>query len=189
MVSKEKEEQLNKEFAAAHEDLNVKKENDAVINSNIAKIANAGIGDVLVLKNGDEEFKYNIVGINDSFMGQVMYVKRGPLALRLEDDEEVYNVKFTADDKYENMSSIDEEEREKIANIFSIEDLRDNLKNSEILGPSIGSIFKVKNKYHFGITIKYKKEDNLYLYLKKLLEFYQTNAKIKIDIDFNPISW
>ena len=67
--------------------------------------------------------------------------------------------------------------------------LRDNLKNSEILGPSIGSIFKVNNKYHFGITIKYKKEDNLYLYLKKLLEFYQTNAKIKIDIDFNPISW
>ncbi len=67
--------------------------------------------------------------------------------------------------------------------------LRDNLKNSEILGPSIGSIFKVNNKYHFGITIKYKKEENLYSYLKKLLEFYQTNAKIKIDIDFNPISW
>lgn len=121
--------------------LNVKKENDAVINSNIAKIANAGIGDVLILKNGDEEFKYNIVGINDSFMGQVMYVKRGPLALKLEEDEDAYNVKFTADDKYENMSSIDKEEGEKIANIFSIEDLRDNLKNQ--MSSSNGAIYVV----------------------------------------------
>ncbi len=67
--------------------------------------------------------------------------------------------------------------------------IRDNLKNSEILGPSIGSIFKVKNEYHFGITIKYKKEDNLYPYLKKLLEYYKTNTKIKLDIDFNPLLW
>ena len=65
--------------------------------------------------------------------------------------------------------------------------LRENLLNSEILGPSIGSIFKVKNTYRFGITIKYKKEDNLYPYLNKLLEHYKNNAKIRLDIDFNPI--
>ena len=65
--------------------------------------------------------------------------------------------------------------------------LRENLNNSTILGPAIGSIFKVKNSYRFGITIKYKKEDNLYSYLEKLLEYYKNNAKIKIDIDFNPI--
>ncbi len=66
--------------------------------------------------------------------------------------------------------------------------LKDNLSNSLILGPSIGSTFKVKNTYRFGITIKYKKEDNLYPYLEKLLDYYKNNAKIKIDIDFNPIS-
>ena len=67
--------------------------------------------------------------------------------------------------------------------------IRDNLTNSNVLGPSIGSIFKIKNQYHFGITIKYKKEDNLYPYLKKLLDYYKTNSKIKLDIDFNPILW
>ena len=65
--------------------------------------------------------------------------------------------------------------------------LRENLTNSEILGPSIGSIFKVKNTYRFGITIKYKKEDNLYPYLNMLVEHYKNNAKIRLDIDFNPI--
>ena len=66
--------------------------------------------------------------------------------------------------------------------------LRDNLTSSVILGPSIGSTFKVNNTYRFGILIKYKKEENLYPYLEKLLDYYKTNDKIKIDIDFNPIS-
>ena len=66
--------------------------------------------------------------------------------------------------------------------------LRENLKNATILGPSIGSIFKVKNTYRFGITIKYKREENLYPYLEKLLDYYKNNPKLKVDIDFNPIS-
>lgn len=65
--------------------------------------------------------------------------------------------------------------------------LKENLLDSIILGPSIGSTFKIKNTYRFGITIKYKKDNNLYPYLKKLLEYYQTNNKIRLDIDFNPI--
>ena len=67
------------------------------------------------------------------------------------------------------------------------EKLKTNLTNSIILGPSIGSTFKVNNTYRFGITIKYKKEDKLYPYLKELLSFYRSNSKLVIDIDFNPI--
>lgn len=66
--------------------------------------------------------------------------------------------------------------------------LKDNLKNTIVLGPSIGSTFKVNNTYRFGITLKYKKEDNLYPFLIKLLEYYKSNSNISIDIDFNPIS-
>ena len=65
--------------------------------------------------------------------------------------------------------------------------LKLNLINSIILGPSIGSTFKINNTYRFGITIKYKKEDNLYPFLKELLAFYTTNSKLTVDIDFNPI--
>ena len=66
--------------------------------------------------------------------------------------------------------------------------LKEELYNSEILGPSIGSTFKIKNTYRFGITIKYKREDRLYPFLKKLLEYYKSNIKVKLDVDFNPIS-
>ena len=66
--------------------------------------------------------------------------------------------------------------------------LRENLKETIVLGPSIGSTFKINNTYRFGITLKYKKEPNLYLYLSKLLDYYKNNSKISIDIDFNPIS-
>lgn len=66
--------------------------------------------------------------------------------------------------------------------------LKDNLKSTIVLGPSIGSTFKVNNTYRFGITLKYKKEDNLYPFLTRLLEYYKSNSNISIDIDFNPIS-
>lgn len=65
--------------------------------------------------------------------------------------------------------------------------LKENLKNTEVLGPSIGSIFKLKNSYRFGIILKHKKEDQLYNYLETILEYYKTNTKIKIELDFNPI--
>ena len=66
--------------------------------------------------------------------------------------------------------------------------LRDNLLNSTVLGPSIGSTFKINNTYRFGIIIKYKKEDNLYPFLEKMLDYYKINDKIRLDIDFNPIT-
>ena len=58
-----------------------------------------------------------------------------------ENDEMVYNIKFTDDDKYSSMSNLTKEESDKIANILSIEDLQDNLKNQ--LSASNGSIYVV----------------------------------------------
>ena len=66
--------------------------------------------------------------------------------------------------------------------------LRENHLNSTVLGPSIGSTFKINNTYRFGIIIKYKKEDNLYPFLEKMLDYYKINDKIRLDIDFNPIT-
>ncbi len=64
--------------------------------------------------------------------------------------------------------------------------LNNNLTASIILGPSISNIFKVNNNYRFQIIIKYKKEDKLYMTLNKIIDYYKSNNKIKIDIDFNP---
>ena len=65
--------------------------------------------------------------------------------------------------------------------------LKNNLSNTNLLGPSIANVFKVNNVYRFQIILKYKNVDNLYLVLNNLIDHYKTNSKIKIDIEFNPI--
>lgn len=61
-----------------------------------------------------------------------------------------------------------------------------NLLNTIILGPSPAMVFRVNNTYRYGIILKYKKEDNLYETLEKIINHYKENKKITIDIDFNP---
>lgn len=64
--------------------------------------------------------------------------------------------------------------------------LHKNLK-VDILGPSMANIFRVNNKYHFQIIIKYKTIDNIMEYLKYINSHYSKMKDIKIEIDFNPI--
>ena len=52
-----------------------------------------------------------------------------------------------------------------------------------ILGPSVNSIVKLKNKYRFNIMIKYKKND---LLMKVLKEINDNNySDVTIDININ----
>ena len=67
----------------------------------------------------------------------------------------------------------------KVANI-----LKESLSSSIVLGPSVSNIFKLNNTYRFSVVIKYKKEDNLYNVLEKIIEYYKSNSKVKIDITF-----
>ena len=66
--------------------------------------------------------------------------------------------------------------------------LRNNLNNETIiLGPSMASMFKVNNIYHYQIIIKYRKDDKLISTLKFIDEMYKKNSKVEIELDFNPI--
>lgn len=73
------------------------------------------------------------------------------------------------------------DESNKVASI-----LKDSLTSSSVLGPNVSNVFKLNNMYRFNILIKYKKEDNLYKMLEKVIDYYKSNSKVKIDIDFNP---
>ena len=64
--------------------------------------------------------------------------------------------------------------------------LKSRLSNSSILGPTTCLPFKINNICRFGILIKYKKEDNLYIVLKELIDHYKGNNNIRLDINFNP---
>ena len=60
------------------------------------------------------------------------------------------------------------------------------LTETIILGPSSNSIFKINNIYRYGIILKYKKQDNLYYALNKMIEAYKSNRKVVVDLNFNP---
>ncbi len=64
--------------------------------------------------------------------------------------------------------------------------LEKNLLNMILLGPSTAGVFKMNNIYSYHIIVKYKQVGNLYSFLQKILEHYQANVKIRVDIDFNP---
>ncbi len=64
--------------------------------------------------------------------------------------------------------------------------LKENLKSSIVLGPNVSSVFKMNNMYRFHILIKYKKDNDLYNMLEKIIDYYKSKSSIKIDIDFNP---
>ena len=61
-----------------------------------------------------------------------------------------------------------------------------NLINTIILGPSASNIFKLNNIYRYNIILKYKDVSLIKPLLIKIIDHYKGNAKIKIDIDFNP---
>lgn len=63
--------------------------------------------------------------------------------------------------------------------------LRNNTKNTLVLGPSPCTIPKINNVYYNQIIIKYKKIEQINNELKMLYEQY-FNKKIKLDIDINP---
>lgn len=67
--------------------------------------------------------------------------------------------------------------------------LRQNLKNTSVLGPSIASVLKVNNNYNFSVILKYKKEEKLYYFLNQIIKIYEGNAKIKVSLDFDPINF
>lgn len=61
-----------------------------------------------------------------------------------------------------------------------------HLKEEIILGPSTAGILKINNIYHYGIIIKYKKDDNIRKVINLMNNAYLSNNKLKIDIIFNP---
>ena len=65
--------------------------------------------------------------------------------------------------------------------------LERNLFSTIFLGPSPATVFKINNIYRYGIIMKYKNSKDLYDVLTRIMNHYQSNNKVVIDIDFNPI--
>ena len=60
-------------------------------------------------------------------------------------------------------------------------------KETIVLGPSMASMFRINNIFHYQIIIKYRKDDNLINTLRFIDDMYKKNNKVDVELDFNPI--
>ncbi len=65
--------------------------------------------------------------------------------------------------------------------------INNRLESTIVLGPTPCNIFKRNFMYRYSIVLKYKKDEDLYKLLLKIIDYYKSNRKITIDLDFNPI--
>lgn len=66
--------------------------------------------------------------------------------------------------------------------------LKSKLKEDYIiLGPTMASMFKLKNIFRLQILIKYKKDEILKKELKYIDELYLNNKEVYLEIDNNPL--
>lgn len=57
-----------------------------------------------------------------------------------------------------------------------------------VLGPSVSNVAKINNIYYFQIIIKFRNKEKNKIILGDLMNIFQNNLKINLDIDVNPIS-
>lgn len=66
--------------------------------------------------------------------------------------------------------------------------LERNLSSTSIiLGPTTANLYKLNNLYRFQIIIKYKQDNNLKSTINKIIELYNDNHQVNVDIDVNPL--
>lgn len=101
------------------------KDNEVVINENIKEIMNVDIGDTLLL---NDDLNLKIVGITNEYVDNTIYINRNFLSEKL-GIPNAYNIRYSNQEKYNNLKNLNEDELSNISSIFNISDLENNLKN------------------------------------------------------------
>jgi primosomal protein N' (replication factor Y) len=65
--------------------------------------------------------------------------------------------------------------------------LREKLPKNTVLGPTMANVFRVNNVYRFACLIKYKEKNVIHEALREIINHYDNNHKIKVEIEINPM--
>ena len=109
--------------------LNLLTDQTIIINENVKELLQVDVGDYLILSINDKELKYEIVGIENTYKNISGYTKRNKLSEALGSSVSVYNLKYSNDKKYSNISNLDLEEVNEIGVIFNFDDLKRNISS------------------------------------------------------------
>ena len=66
--------------------------------------------------------------------------------------------------------------------------LKSKVKNEIVIGPSVASLSKINNIYYFEVIIKYKDKDHTLKLLNEVKALEESNSKVHVEFDVNPIN-
>lgn len=66
--------------------------------------------------------------------------------------------------------------------------LRSKALKEIVIGPSVASLSKINNIYYFDVIIKYKDKENILKLLNEVRILEESNSKINVEFDINPIN-
>ena len=102
-------------------------EDGIIVNENARELLGLEIGDILTFKYENIDISYHIVGFNNEYMGYNAYIDREELSLDLGFQSAIYTSIYSNDDVYSDLDNLSEEQAKKIANLLSVNDLKDNI--------------------------------------------------------------
>lgn len=102
-------------------------ENGIIVNANACELLGLEVGDILTFTYENIEISYHIVGFNNEYMGYNAYIDREELSIDLGFPSSIYTTIYSNDDIYSDLDNLSEEQSKKIANLLSVNDLKDNI--------------------------------------------------------------
>ncbi len=109
--------------------LNLLADKTIIISSKTKQDFNIDIGDFLSFKINDQEISFEVVGVYLNNLDSNCYVKNKDLANSLGFSNNIYNVTYSTDEKYESLN-LTNDELSNINEIYSLDVLRQNIINS-----------------------------------------------------------
>ena len=107
--------------------INILENDGIIINQNLSEIYNIKVGDKLKLEYQNISVTYEVLAISNELVGYSAYIRRSNLSESLGFNDNMYNVIYSNNDKYNKMSNLDKEEAIKIAYIMDLNSLKENI--------------------------------------------------------------
>ncbi len=108
-------------------------EKGIIINANLHELYKIEIGDTLQFALNEEltqKIEYKVIGISKGYMDYSGYVKRKGFSNAIGYNENAYTSVLSNDDKYADLSNLDDDLVSKIATVLNFQDMKENISDS-----------------------------------------------------------
>lgn len=103
-------------------------ENSIILNENAKEMLGLEIDDTITLEYENINITYKIIGFSSEYMGISGYIERASLSEDIGLPSSAYTMVYSNDEKYENLSNLEESDASKVAYVLNTNDLKRNIE-------------------------------------------------------------